>query len=92
MKRKYATLLTIALLLLLCCALSMCTAALLPNPQAEPAAWSAMSEVAASNRLFAFLATITFGTLAGSPGAICALPLILVLLAVILWLARPGRV
>lgn len=92
MKRKYAMLTTIALLLLLCCALSMCTAGMLPNPQTEAAEFSAMSEVAASNRLFAFLAAITFGDLFGSPGAICALPLILVLLAVIMWLARPGRV
>lgn len=89
MTRKYTLLLTITLLLLLCCALSMCTAALLPNPQTEAAQLSAMSEVAASNRLFAFLATITFGSLFGSPGAICALPLILILLAVIFWLARP---
>lgn len=73
-------------LLMLCCLLSMCAAQFLPNPQTQPAAWTAMSEVAASSRLFGFLAALT-------SGSICnwfAVLLIPVLLAFILWRGRPG--
>lgn len=83
--KKYRWVLLGATLLILCCSLSMCASALLPNPQAEPAAWTAMSEVMASNRLFGFLAFLTFGNCGG-----VTTPLLLIgpLLAWILWRGR----
>lgn len=84
--RKYRWVLLGSVLLLLCCALSMCTASLLPQP--GTAGWSAMAEVASTNRLMGFL-----GFLALGPGCTSTLipgALIVILLAFILWRARPG--
>lgn len=85
-RQRFYLILTVGTLLLLCCALSMCSVSLLPRPDTEPAAWAAMAQVASTSRLMAFLVALTGGQTCN----LIPLALIPILLAIIFWRARPG--
>ncbi len=88
LRGRMLVIVTIGTLLLLCCALSMCTASLLPRPDTEPAAWAAMAQAASTSRLMGFLGWLILGQ--GCTGALIPGVIIIGLLATIFWLARPG--
>lgn len=88
LRGRMLVIVTIGTCLLLCCALSMCSASLLPRPDTEPAAWAAMAQTASTSRLMGFLAWLTVGS--GCTSALLPGVLIIVLLAIIMWRARPG--
>lgn len=87
-KRRFYLILIIGTCLLLVHALAMCTASMLPDPQSEPTAWATMAQIAGTSRLFTFLAWLTVGS--GCTSALLPGVLIIVLLAIIMWRARPG--